>query len=105
VIYERAKGPIPDGYLVLHRCDNPPCVNPQHLWAGTKQDNSDDKIAKGRGRWVKHEHHPQAKLTATEVELIRSVYARGGWTLTALGALFGVNRSTVRGIIDFKNWR
>lgn len=48
ISYELFIGPIPDGLFVLHRCDNPPCFNPEHLFAGTKKDNRLDQIAKGR---------------------------------------------------------
>jgi len=48
VSWEANRGPIPKGIWVLHRCDNPACINPEHLFLGTHQDNTDDKIAKGR---------------------------------------------------------
>ena len=51
--YERDHGPIPDGLVVRHKCDNPPCVNPEHLEIGTYQDNVNDMIARGRAHWQK----------------------------------------------------
>ena len=49
--WEYHVGPVPDGMILLHTCDNPPCVNPEHLRIGTNQDNTDDMVAKGRASW------------------------------------------------------
>lgn len=55
VSWEMANGrAVPDGMYVLHRCDNPQCVNPRHLFVGTHSDNMRDMLAKGRGRWRNH---------------------------------------------------
>ena len=52
VAFELFVGPIPSGMHVLHRCDNPPCVNPSHLFIGTHLDNMRDMEAKGRAKWI-----------------------------------------------------
>ena len=59
IVWELVNGPIAKGLLICHRCDNPPCCNPEHLFLGTDKDNSRDKIAKGRDRNQKKTQCPQ----------------------------------------------
>jgi hypothetical protein len=77
--YERIHGPIPDGLLVCHKCDNPPCCNPDHLFLGTNKDNIDDRHRKGRTRTgvLRGAANPRAKFTIGEVRVIRARLANG----------------------------
>lgn len=72
VAYELYKGEIPEGKWVLHTCDNPGCVNPDHLFLGNNDDNVADKVSKNRQYKPKGEKHPFAKLTESQVIYIRS---------------------------------
>jgi len=98
-----AHGIIPDGLQVLHRCDNPPCVNPAHLWLGTPRDNAIDRNAKGR-------HDPQiggtngnARLTEAEIPRIRDMIASGG-SNQEIGEVFGVSPGMIWNIRTGRNW-
>ncbi len=90
---------------VLHRCDNPKCCNPAHLFLGTVADNTRDMDSKGRRRSRFGEGHPHAKLTAAKVIEIRRLYAQGGKTHRALADEFGVAAPVVTRIINRKSWR
>jgi hypothetical protein len=88
------RGPIPPGLCVLHRCDVPACVNPDHLFLGTPQDNVRDMMAKGRGKYLHGEAHHNSKLTDRDWFLALELYL-WGWTTEKIGAFFGVTRHTI----------
>ena len=98
-------GEIPEEMCICHRCDNPSCVNPDHLFLGTKKDNSQDMIRKGRHRHgrLKGEDHPTAKLTAAQVLAIR--HARDvGLQYSDIALLFGICKSQVSNIVRRISW-
>jgi HNH endonuclease len=112
VAWELVNGPLPEGGHVLHRCDNPPCVNPAHLVLGNQRANNDDRIVKGRtarggasGRTRHPERYPKgeqwsfAKLTDAQVAAIRVAWDAGGVSQAGLGRLYGVNQSTIHRIV------
>lgn len=84
--------PIPRGVDVLHKCDNPPCVNPEHLFLGTPRENSADALAKGR--LAVGERHPCARLSDADVDEIRTA-ARDVATRARLAEKFGVRPLTI----------
>lgn len=100
VSYKIAHGEIPPRHSVLHSCDNPPCVRPDHLSVGTHKDNSADMVAKRRSR--NGERRPQAKLTDAQVDEIRALYATRQFTQKELGRQFGVSDSAVSMIVNYK---
>lgn len=104
VAYELAVGPIPEGMCVCHKCDNPVCVNPSHLFLGTQADNVADMDAKGRGNRPAGEHHPRAKLTADQVGEIRRRYTGGRGEQKTLAAEYGVNNQSISDIVLNKRW-
>lgn len=94
VSWELHNGPIPDSMQVLHHCDNPPCVNPSHLFLGTNQDNIDDKVKKGRSVGHIGEKHPKARLTNEQARFIKS-YPKGYGTCVMLSKMFNMSRKYI----------
>jgi HNH endonuclease len=98
-------GPIPDGELVCHKCDNKRCVRPDHLFPGTYGDNFRDCIAKGRGNQGRPgEQNSHAVLTAEDVIRIRELRA-AGWNLKQLAAEFPVTVSAISRAYLGKSWK
>lgn len=101
--YQLYKGPIPEGFSVCHNCDNPNCVNPDHLFLGTHGDNMKDMIKKGRGNKARGSSGGRAILSEDDVEKIRLEHSNGA-TKTSLGRKYGVDHSTIHLIIIKKTW-
>lgn len=106
IAYQMSVGPIPEGMLVCHRCDNPPCVRPDHLFLGTDYDNQQDAIRKGRIRnYARGERQWRAKLTQSQVDKIRAKYIPRKYSTHKLAIEYGVNQQTIWAIIANRTWR
>lgn len=99
--YTREHGLVPKGMLVCHACDNPSCVNSEHLFLGTPKDNMVDRDTKGRGRCCRGEEQGGAKLSWEKVKYIR---AQTGRTRRELANKFGVNIGTIGKILRNERW-
>lgn len=95
----------PGSLLVCHRCDNPPCCNPAHLFLGTIDDNNQDSIRKGRRRYARGSALPHAKLTEVTAKRIVMLYRSGGYTQSQLAAMFGIVPSGVSALVRGVAWR
>jgi len=117
--YEAFVGDLKPGMFVCHRCDNPRCVRPSHLFLGTCKDNVDDMLRKGRHvsrtgnesgsrrhpkRRPRGEEHKTAKLTAVKVQQIRRLRNEGA-TQHALAKTFGVSRGAILAVLSGRTWR
>jgi hypothetical protein len=102
--WEQVNGPIPGKMCVCHMCDTPSCVNPDHLFLGSNEDNSADRHAKGRTVKVQGERHGVSKLTAEQVREIRRLYDRDV-RHREIASKFGITPSTVSGIGLRNQWK
>jgi hypothetical protein len=104
-------GEIPPGRWVLHHCDNPPCINPAHLYLGGPADNVRDRVARNRSYRgpkrsgiLRGEASPNAKLTAAAAREIRRRYNAGGITQLAIAREYGVAQTTIGDVIGRRRW-
>lgn len=103
--WELEKGPIPEGLCVLHKCDNPPCRNIEHLFIGTRANNVEDMVRKNRHSAPRGEAHADAKLTEADIRKIRSLYATGRYRQVDLAERFGCIQAHISRIVRKANWR
>lgn len=107
VSWELHNGSIPEGMCILHKCDNPLCVNPKHLFLGTHADNMKDMSTKGRGGvqdQVGEKNH-YAKLTWETVREIRRRYATGEEFQKDIAKDYNIERSLISMIVNYKVWK
>lgn len=95
------KGPIPDGMFVLHHCDTPGCVNPEHLYVGSLSDNSSDRERRGRGADNRGSKSPKALLTEEAARHILTSTEKP----KVLAERFGVHPETIYTVLKRRSWR
>lgn len=105
-IYEECFGEIPDGMVVRHKCDNPICINPEHLEIGTQAENVQDMITRGRkvSRGAKGEKNCKAKLTQKQVAEIRERYKNGGKP-SILMKEYNIKGTAMYDILRRRSWK
>jgi len=111
ISYALTHGSCPPDKMVCHKCDNPPCVNPDHLFLGSGFDNMRDMVSKGRvarggnhGEWVSGEKNHRAKLVASQIVEIRRLRAAGA-ECKDIAKKFGIHRTNVSLIANGQRWK
>lgn len=108
VSWELHNGPIPEGLHVLHRCDNPSCVRPEHLFLGNQEENMRDMVIKGRSSHstgTNGENHYRAKITTKDVRDMRKKYSNSKTPLRVVAQEFGLSKTHVNKILLRKIWK
>ena len=100
--WEHVNGKLPIGFQINHQCDNPQCVNPEHLAKGTAQSNMREKVLRNRSAYG--EYNGRAKLTQVQADEIRSLYSQGLYAHRKLAKMFDVSPTLILNIINNKNW-
>ena len=114
--YRIHKGEIPDGMFVLHTCDTPACVNPDHLFLGSNDDNIRDMLKKGRhlpggthcgdsGNWKRGTVHHNAKLSEQDIVEIRNMYRPNEVSYSQIAKIFHINLSSAYKIVNRLQWK
>lgn len=92
----------PGNMLVLHSCDNPGCVNPEHLFLGSNHDNSNDKVSKKRHRF--HENHPCVRINPLIVRICKRLRINFNWTYASIGSVFDVTPGAIWNAVNGRSW-
>lgn len=107
--YRLYKGEIKEGLVVMHKCDNPSCVNPDHLNLGTTKDNLQDMYRKKRNRklqtYTAGSNHHGAKLTKEQVIEARDLYKKGGETWISLANRYKVSKRCMGGVLQNQTYK
>ena len=90
--------------VIMHSCDNPACINPDHLSHGTQAENVADMVAKGRRVTVKGSKQRDAKLTEADIPKIRELIANPRVYMYKIAEMYGVSETVIRNIRNGKNW-
>lgn len=101
-IFEECFGKIPDGMVVRHKCDNPKCINPEHLELGTQADNIADMDKKGRRISLSGVNNGRAKLTSEKVKEIRQEHTN---SIAKLSKMYGISESQISRILKNESWK
>lgn len=104
IAYFLHTGHDPKELRVCHHCDNPPCCNPKHLYAGTQKNNCEDRERRGRGNQPKGVNNAFAKLNDDKVRELRRKFANGEANKTQLAKEYGIACNTVKDIVRRRWW-